>query len=127
MKFGDNIWFAKRANDYAEENATYSEPIKITTKPNFLTCMPSAMGGYLQYLEHGETLFETWAINANARVFEKTFNEGDLFWVDGCEPNLQIEQKYGNGASANAKVDNISCGRFVISITLKRNQKQVIE
>lgn len=127
MNFGESIWYAKRTNSNAEENASYGVPVEIITAPNFFTCMSAESGGYLQYLKYGETLFETWNVNANARVFGHSFSEGDLFWVDGHKPNQEIEQKYGNGASANAIVDNISFGRFVISIVLRQNQKQVIE
>ena len=127
MNFGENIWYAKRINDYDAEQAEFGKPIQITTRPNYLTVMPAETGGYLQILKHGDTIFETWIVCINERILPNLLGIGDLLWVDGAKPNKDIETLYGNGASANAVVDSMSKGRLTTTVTLKRNQKQVLK
>lgn len=127
MEFWEEVWYCNRNNETASEEPTYDTPKKIITRPNYFTVMPAEAGGYLQLLKHGETIFETWIVCVNSKIFPNILQEGDLLWVDGEKPNQELEQLYGNGATANAVVSSVSKGRFATTITLKRNQKQVVQ
>jgi hypothetical protein len=127
MDFWEEVWYCNRDNETASEEPTYNEPKKIITRPNYFSVMPAEAGGYLQLLKHGETIFETWIVCVNSKIFPNILQEGDLLWVDGEKPNQELEQLYGNGATANAVVSSVSKGRFATTITLKRNQRQVVK
>lgn len=84
-----------------------------------------AASGYLQVMKYGEDVDNTWSVVANMRVFGGEIKEGDLLWVDGDIPNAELEEKYGNGASANAVVVSVNQGNHALNITLKRNKNQL--
>lgn len=125
MRVGDYVWIASRANDFNAEIAEYSKPKKIKTRFNYLTVMPASSRGGLEFMKHGETVYDTWTVIANARYFGGKIKEGDLMWVDGDEPIEQVENAYGYGASATAMVDSALPVNFTLNIILKRNQAQV--
>lgn len=127
MKFGKIVWHAKRLNKYNSIEDEFSTPIKIVTRPRYFTVMPATSRGYFEVVKYGETAKDTWTVIADQKVFDGKFNRGDVMWVDGEEPNEEIESKYGIGSSANAVVSNVAEVNLTISITLKRNQKQVKE
>ena len=125
MRIGASVWLSSRKE---EPNATipqYEEPIKITTRPNYFTVMSAVSGGYVEVAKHGETIYETWNVVANANAFGGKIKVGDLMWVDGQEPIEEIETENGIGASANAVVHSVSEGNISISIVLKSNHRQV--
>ena len=87
--------------------------------------MPATSRGFTELVKYGEDVNKTWTVIANANAFDGVFQEGDVFWVDGHEPDEDIETEYGNGSSANAVVDNVAYVNSSISITLKKNKNQV--
>lgn len=129
MRVGDSVWFAKRKSEENAETAEYSEPIEIKTKFHYLTIQPSTAKGYIEILEYGEKLSDTWSGVAIARNFNGFFHKGDVMWVDGESPNTEqnapLEEKYGYGCTANAVIKNVVPVNISISLTLERNQNQV--
>lgn len=125
MRVGKSVWHAKRIHSLNAEIAEYEKPKEIVTRFNYLTVMPSSSRGYLEILKHGEVLYDTWTCTANAKYFDGEFREGDLMWVDGAKPIVEIEEQYGNGASANAVIKSALEVNQTISIVLHRNQEQV--
>lgn len=123
MRIGDSVWHAKRQNIPNATKATYELPKEIRTRLNYLTVM--AASGYVQVMKYGEDIDNTWIVVANMRHFDSEISVGDLFWVDGAFPNEELENKYGNGASANAYVASIQKGNTMLQITLKRNKSQI--
>jgi hypothetical protein len=123
MRVGDSVWVAKRQNIPNATKATYDEPKEIRTRLNYLTVM--AASGYIQVMKYGEDVDNTWIVTANMRAFGNEIKEGDLFWVDGESPNAELEEKYGNGASANAVVRSVSKGNLMMEVTLMRNKNQL--
>lgn len=149
MQIGKSVWYANRINTDGEPTPKYKSPIEIKTRANFFTVMPAS--GYLAMRRYGAELENTWVAVANKKYFEvqnefilgvsilgtgKLYSNrinlsdfvikvGDVMWVDGESPIHEIENEYGNGASATALVDNISVQNNYIEITLKRNKEQV--
>jgi ribosomal protein S8 len=123
MRVGDSVWYSKRQRIPNATKATYDEPIEIRTRLNYLTVM--AASGYIQVMKYGEDVDNTWTLVASMRAFGDEIKEGDLFWVDGESPNAELEEKYGNGASANAVVRSVSKGNLMMEVTLMRNKNQL--
>lgn len=123
MRVGESVWYAKRQVIPNSTKATYENPIEIRTRLNYLTIM--AASGYVQVMKYGEDIDNTWIMVANMRAFGNEIKEGDLLWVDGECPNVELESKYGNGASANAIVKSVAKGNLMMEITLKRNKNQL--
>lgn len=126
MRIGKSVWHAKRTSERNAKIAKYSQPCEIVTRPNYLTVTQATNRGYLEVLKYGENAQNTWTMIANGSFFEDYFNAGDVMWVDGARPNSTIEERYGYGASANAVIKNVAEGNLSISITLERNQNQVL-
>ena len=127
MRVGLSVWHARRIK---EPNATvpqYEKPTEIKTRFNYFTVMPASTRGFLQVMKYGEDIDKTWTVVANYNAFEGKIAEGDLFWIDGTKPITKIESTYGNGASANAVVKNVSYVNHTISITLSLNKAMVVE
>jgi hypothetical protein len=78
-------------------------------------------------MSYGENIENIWTAIANALMFNDKIKEGDKFWLDGEMPIAEIEELYGNGASANAIVKNVAYVNHFITITLTRNQEQIKE
>ena len=126
MKMMTKIWHSKRVSKKNAQTPIYKLPTDYILRANFLTVMPANSRGYAEVLKYGETLDDTWTMVANNTFFSDVFNIGDILWVDGLEPDNAIETQYGNGASGNAIVKNVSYDNFCIRITLVRNQNQKI-
>lgn len=126
MKMMTRIWHSKRISKKNAQTPIYKLPTDYILRANFLTVMPANSRGYAEVLKYGETLDDTWTMVANNTFFSDVFNIGDILWVDGADPNNAIETQYGNGASGNAIVKNVSYDNFCIRITLVRNQNQKI-
>ena len=122
MIVGDFVWHSRRKEIPNATKATFDAPTKITTKYNYFTVM--AARGYIQVMRYGEDLDNTWIAIANAKYFNGKIKEGDLLWIDGASPIEEIENKYGNGASANATVKSVAIGNHSMEITLQRNKNQ---
>lgn len=125
MKIGKTVWHAKRINDSNAEIAEYATPVSYVTRANYLTVMPATSRGFMAMMQYGEEIENTWTVIANGRAFDGVFNEGDLMWVDGESPIAEVEQTYGNGASATAEVKSSVEVNLTISVTLTRNKNQV--
>ena len=126
MKMMTKIWHSKRVSKKNAQTPIYKLPTDYILRANFLTVMPANSRGYAEVLKYGETLDDTWTMVANNTFFSNVFNVGDILWVDGLEPDNAIETQYGNGASGNAIIKNVSYDNFCIRITLVRNQNQKI-
>lgn len=125
MKDHKTIWYCKRTSGDNAETPSFSAPISINTRFNYFSVMPASSRGFSEVMKYGETLNNTWVCIANANCFDGEFSVGDLFYIDGHSPNIELEQKYGFGASANAVVENVAYVRNTISVTLIVNQAQV--
>ena len=127
MRFGKSVWYCNRINDFNAEIAEFNAPKEIVTRPNYFTVMQAITRGYMEVAKYGEVAENTWTVVANSRVFSGKIKKGDLMWVDDEKPIADIENAYGNGASANAVVKNVAETNLTISITLERNQNQVVQ
>lgn len=127
MKDHKTIWYCKRVIGDNAETPSFSEPQSITTRFNYFSVMPASSRGFAEVMKYGETLNQTWTCIANANYFDGKFDIGDVFYIDGQEPNEELEQIYGYGATANAVVKNVSYVRNTISIVLEVNQAEVKE
>lgn len=151
MEIGKSVWYANRINTDGEATPKFKSAVEIKTRANYFTVMPATSGGYLAMRRYGAELENTWIAVANKKYFElhnefilgksilgtgKVYSSrinmgdfvikvGDLMWVDGESPISNVENEYGNGASATAIVDSLSVQNNYINITLKRNKEQV--
>ena len=125
MRIGKSIWLAKRADNENATMAEYGTPTEIITRTNYLTIMPASVRGYVEVLKSGETLYNTWIGVANSVALDGVFSVGDVVWLDGDAPIAEVEELYGNGASATAVVESVEEANRYINIRLKRRQSQV--
>ena len=126
MRVGEIIWHSSRINNYNAEIAEFCAPTEIRTRFNYLTVMPATSRGFMEVMKYGEDVDNTWTVIANSRHFYGKIKVGDLFWIDGEHPIKEIEDEYGNGATATAVVKSVSYVNHTISITLTRNKDQVV-
>lgn len=127
MKIGQSIWYSSRISRDNSEIDTFENPKEIRTRFNYFSIMPATSRGYMAIMNYGEDIENTWTAIANDRCFHGKIKVGDKFWLDGENPIPEIEEKYGNGASANAVVKNVSYVNISIQITLTRNKEQIKE
>ena len=125
MKVGEKVWHSKRKEITNAEIEEFEKPYDITTRFGYLTCMPKTTTGNIVIEQYGETTYKYWTIIANSRYFNGKFKEGDLMWVGGEKPIENIEEEYGYGTSANAKVKAVLPVNHSIHIVLEQNQKRV--
>lgn len=125
MRIGKKIYHAKRLNDFNAEVSEYDTPKSYITRTNYITVMPAVSRGFIQVLQYGEDLDDTWTVIANGRAFAGVFHKGDVMWVDDESPDEEIESEYGNGASANAIVKNVAEVNYTLNLTLMRNKDQI--
>ena len=125
MRVGDSIWHSSRINEDNAEIPEFSKPTEIKTRLCYFTVMPATSRGYLAVMKYGEDLDGTWTAIASDRAFHDKIKVGDLFWLDGERPIANLEEQYGNGATATAIVKNVSYVNMSISITLTRNKEKV--
>ena len=125
MRIGAKVWHSARISGNNAEIDTFALPKEIFTRPNYFTVMPATTRGYMAVMSYGEDIENTWTAIANDRAFNGKIKEGDKFWLDGEAPISELEEEYGNGATANAVVKNVSYVNQTISITLTRNKEQV--
>jgi hypothetical protein len=127
MRVGESIWHSARINEANSEIADFSEPTEIRTRFNYFTVMPATSRGFMEVMKYGEDVDSTWTAIANDRAFHGKIKEGDLFWLDGEKPIPELEEEYGNGATATAVVKSVSYVNLTIAITLTRNKDKVIQ
>lgn len=127
MRIGESVWHSARINSDNAEISDFAEPTEIRTKFNYFTVMPATSRGFMEVMKYGEDVDSTWTAIANDRAFHGKIKEGDLFWLDGEKPILELEAKYGNGATATAVVKSVAYVNLTISITLTRNKDKVIQ
>lgn len=126
MKQHSQVWYAKRISEENAELQEYSAPQSLYLRNNYMTIMPATSRGYAEVLKYGETLNDTWTVIANDNVFHGEFKVGDVFYLDGEQPNTELEETYGYGSTANAVVKAVAYAQQTISITLVRNQAKVV-
>lgn len=127
MRVGDSVWHASRINEDNAEISEFANPTKIVTRFNYFTVMPAASRGFMEVMKYGEDVDSTWTAIANDRAFHGQIKVGDLFWLDGESPIAELEEKYGNGATATAVVKSVSYVNYTIAITLTRNKDKVVQ
>ena len=127
MRVGYSVWHSSRISGYNATIDKYSEPKEIRTAFNYLTVMPATSRGYMAVMTYGEDIENTWTAIANNRAFGGKIKEGDLFWLDGEQPKAELEEQYGNGATATAVVKSVEYVNHFITITLTRNKEQVLQ
>lgn len=127
MRVGKSIWYCSRINDNNSENSRFAQPVEIRTQFNYFTVMPATSRGFMEVMKYGEDIDSTWTAIANDQVFHGKIKEGDLFWLDDDKPITELEEKYGNGATATAVVKSVSYVNLTIAITLTRNKDKVTQ
>ena len=125
MRIGAKVWHSERISEKNATIDTFSAPSEIVTRANYFTVIPATTRGFMAVMSYGEDIENVWTAIANDRVFHGKIKEGDKFWLDGEAPISELEEEYGNGATANAVVKNVSYVNQTISITLYRNKEQV--
>ena len=113
MKLGDVIYHSKRT--VTDDIVTYSNPIKYYLKFGFLTIQPATvalnnMSGFYTTEEFGEHQAIGWNGIANGDIFDKSFNPGDLMWLDGKDVS----------EGANAIITSVRVQNKVIFLTIKK-------
>lgn len=125
MRFGSTVWYASRTSLTNADADSFAEPKSIVLRPNYFSIMPATSRGYTEVMKYGEAMYQTWTAIAKASEFEGLIKEGDVFYVDGHSPNIELENAYGFGSTANAVVKNVALVNTTMSITLEVNQAQV--
>ena len=125
MRVGQSIWHSSRINENNAEIPDFANPTEIKTRFNYFTVMPVTSRGFMEVMKYGEDIENTWTAIANDRAFNGKIKVGDLFWLDGESPIPELEEEYGNGATATAVVKSVSYINLSIAITLTRNKEQV--
>lgn len=89
MKFGEVIYYCKKKNtndDYIE----YEEPIAITLRPKYMSIQPINKGEF-SIQTYGEDIDANWVGIVSNRNLMNLFKEGDLLYLDGENPNGELE------------------------------------
>jgi len=111
MKFGDTIYYCKKKKEEIEE---YEKPKAITLKMNFFSLMPASE--YTDVMIYGEDINTRYRAYANFRIWGRTFDIGDKFYIDYAKP---IEnEEYGK--SANAEVTAVMYDNFFVKIEIRK-------
>ena len=115
MKFGENIYIAQ----FDKQNSmsgidVYKKPISFTLRPNYLSVQPAS--GYTSVMVYGKDITKVWHCTAILDRFRNVFNENDLLYLDGANP--QGEAEYGE--NANAIIDSVSYQNRSIRIVAKK-------
>lgn len=125
MLKGKTVYLSTRKNTDDVDVAEYEKPTEIVLRPNYFSITPAVSRGALEFLKHGESVYDTWVATANARIFGNKIHAGDLMWIDGESPILELEEKYGNGATATAEVVKAVEVGYTLNIVLRTNEKQI--
>ena len=126
MRVGKSVWHSKRINDLNAEIGEYEKPTEIVIRFAYFSVMPVVARGFMEILQSGETLYDTWTATANGRYFDGKFKEGDLMWLDGDKPpkDEEITEYFGYKESATAEIKNVAEVNYTFAIRLERNQNQ---
>lgn len=121
MRNGEKIWYCLRTSPDNAETDTYEKPVEETIRmpsvfnPVSITVQPA--NGFTDRMAYGETTSKTQRIVLTPYVkWHKIFNEGDLFYLDGAQP--ENEEFYGEGA--NYMVDDVANQNEAIVLTVKK-------
>jgi len=118
MKIGQSIWHCAYLGEDENGVIQYAEPKEYKLQFRYLSITP--VSGYLATLQYGKQVNKIWRIIANRQVFEGIFNEGDLLYIDGVSPTLDMN--YYNGDNANARVQSVLPQLVNIVIDVERIQ-----
>ena len=127
MRVGSSVWHCSRINNSNSTVSEYSKPTEIKTRFNHFTVMPATSRGFMEVMKYGEDIDNTWTAIANEKAFNGKIKVGDLFWLDGEKPIAELEEEYGNGATATAVVKSVAYVNLSIAITLTRNKDKVTQ
>ena len=127
MRVGETVWHSSRIDEDNAVISNFAEPTEIRTGFNHFTVMPATSRGFMEVMKYGEDVDSTWTAIANDRHFHGKIKEGDLFWLDGEKPITELEEEYGNGATATAIVKSVAYVNLSIAITLTRNKDKVTQ
>ena len=117
MKVGQSIWLCKKLRETDEGIIVYDEPKEYKLAFNYLTI--NSASGYLATIQYGEKLSKVWNMKAKKPFFDGIFNEGDVLYVEGNQPNI-ADKDYINGDGANALVTAVLNHLVSYSITLEK-------
>ena len=117
MKIGQSIWLCKKIGENDEGIVVYEAPKEYKLAFNCLSI--NSASGYLATLQYGEKLSRVWNMKAKKPYFDNVFNEGDLLYIEGNEPNT-ADKNYINGDGANAMVTTVLNHLISYTITLER-------
>ena len=118
MKNHQSIWHCKFLGE-TDGIQTYSAPTEYKLRFNYLTVNPTT--AFWNTEQYGEVLSKMWTMTAKRKVFENTFAEGDLLYIEGCAPNVN-DTNYVNGDGANAIVKSVLPFYLSMTINLERIQ-----
>lgn len=122
MKIGEKIWYCLRTSQGNAEYDTYDEPkMEIVRMPSIfnlcgITVQP--MNGFTDRMSYGETTSKDQRIILMPyEMWHGKFKEGDLFYLDGQEP--QNDEDY-YGQNANYYVDSVANQNRAIELVVKK-------
>lgn len=116
MRINQSIWHCKFLGENEDGVQTYSTPKEYKLRYNYLSINPKS--GLYSTIQYGKEVTKMWDMIAKRKSFENVFNEGDLLYIEGCQPN--IGQTYVNGDGANAIVRSVLPQQLSISVTLEK-------
>ena len=116
MRFGDSTYYCKKKAEPSgiEE---FDAPVEIVLRPHVFSLQPANGFSALQEFGNKVNLYQICYCQPY-KVWENTFTEGDVFYVDGVAPDSKVEQT--NGANANYVVDLVAKQNEAIRLVLKR-------
>lgn len=108
------IWVAHRINVENDELPEYEKPVKY-----YLNIQK--VKGYLSILQYGEKVEKTYkAVFPINLIPNYRFKAGDKAYVDNCIPNMEYEEEYGYGSSANAEIIDVDRPNISVNMTLQK-------
>lgn len=122
MRNGEKIWYCIRTSDDNAEVDTYAEPVEeIVREPsvfNPISITVQPKNGFTDRLAYGETTNKDQRIILTPYTYwHKKFKEGDVFYLDGQEPNE--DEEYA-GQDANYFVESVNNQNEAIELSVKK-------
>lgn len=110
MKFGDSIYYCKKAKGIE----TYEAPKEIVLKPNYFSLQPTK--ALTDILIYGKDVDNIYVALAPIKEWgAKYFKKGDRFYLDYLEPT--DDEEYGE--KANAEIQSVSYQNLFIKIVIR--------
>lgn len=123
MRNGEKIWYCLRTSDDNAEVDTFAEPVmEIVRMPsvfNPISITVQPKNGFTDRLPYGETTNKDQRIMLTPyQYWHNKFKVGDLFYLDGQEPNLEEEEYFGQ--NANYQVELVANQNEAIELSVKK-------